>query len=96
MRNEAKAYFKNVIKSDFFIVDLINTVLGIGMIIMVVFSIASRGNIVSFAVTFILGSGIAILNLVKAIYRRSVFSILLFGLFTVFMLAMSLVLCLHL
>lgn len=81
MKKETKAYIGNVVKSNFFLVDFINVILGIAILILAFFSILEGGQMILFSFVFLLGMLLMILNCYKSIRKKSMVMSIAFGAF---------------
>jgi len=75
MKKETKAYVKNVIKSEFFFVDLINVILGIAIVALTFLSLLYNGQMIWFSFVFLLGMVLMALNCYKGIRQKTIFSV---------------------
>lgn len=81
MKKETKAYIANVVKSNFFLVDLINVILGVAILVLAFFSILEGGQIILLQFVFLLGMILMILNCYKSIRKKSMAMSIAFGAF---------------
>ena len=91
MNRESRIYIKNVMKGRDFIIDLINTALSVGILVMVALNSFGEGAGLYFVHIFGFGALLAMLNCIKKIRARSSFAAA-FGVFAVLM-AVIAVLC---
>ena len=91
MNKESRIYIKNVMSGRGFIIDLINTVMALGILVLVVLNSFGDGSGLYFVHIFGLGALLAFLNCVKKIRAKSGFA-LAFAVFGVLMTVMT-VLC---
>jgi len=85
MKKETKAYIKNVVKNEFFFVDLINVILGIAILVLAALSLFDSDSMLRFAIVFILGTVLMALNCYKCIRKKSILGVV----YGVFMLVMA-------
>lgn len=83
MKKETKAYISNVVKSNFFLVDFINVILGIAILILAFLSILEGGQMILFSLVFLLGMLLMLLNCYKSIRKKSMVMSIAFGAFAV-------------
>jgi len=84
MKKEVKSYFKSVTKNEFFLLDMINIILGIGILVFTGISFVNKANLWSYLIVFILASILMALNMYKNIKKNSSMYII-FGFFTLMM-----------
>ncbi|MDO4967091.1 MAG: hypothetical protein Q4E51_10360 [Lachnospiraceae bacterium] len=87
MKKESRSYVLNIMKSEYFIIDLINMVIGIAVLVLAVFAFI-KGAMETFGVVFILGCAMSIFNMIKCIMRKSAMGIIVFSGLTVAMFVM--------
>lgn len=71
MKNENLDYLKSMSKKEFFVVDVINAVLGLVILVMGVISIANQPTVLSYAIMFGAGAIILFLNVFKSFKKKS-------------------------
>lgn len=77
MKKETKSYILNIIKSDYFIIDLVNMIVGIAVLAFAVIAFIN-GSMSSFGLVFILGALMSLINLAKSLMRKSYMGIFVF------------------
>lgn len=87
MKKETRSYIVNILKSEFFLIDLINMIVGIAVLSFALLAFI-KGSMELFGVVFIFGAVLSILNLLKVIIRRSLMGILAFSGLTISMFVM--------
>lgn len=87
MKKETKAYILNILKSEYFAIDLVNMFVGIAVLAMAVFAFIT-GSIMDFFGVFIMGAILATIHLFKSVKRKSPMGIVMFSGLTVAMFAM--------
>lgn len=90
MKKETSTYILNITKSEYFIIDLTNLFIGIGVLVFSVMAFIS-GELKTFGLVFILGALLSLLNLVKTVMRKSIVGMMLFAGLTVAMFVMIVV-----
>ncbi len=80
MKKESKAYIKNVVKNEFFFIDLINVILGIMILVLSALSLFDSGRMLRFAIVFILGTVLMALNCYKCLRKKSFLGVV-YGIF---------------
>lgn len=89
MKKETKAYIKNVVKNQFFFVDLINVILGITILVLAAMSLFDT-SMLRFAIVFILGTVLMALNCYKCIRKKSLLGVI-YGIFMLVMAAAAVI-----
>lgn len=89
MKNETKAYIKNVVKNRFFFIDLINVIIGVIILVLAAMSLFGI-NMIGFAVMFTLGTVMMALNCYKCIKTKAVFGVA-YGIFMLVMAAAAVI-----
>lgn len=84
MKDGMKNYFSNLKKQKYFMLDVVNVVLGIAILILTGITIANNGKLIQYLVVFILGTILMALNLYKNLKKGSSLS-LVFAFFTLMM-----------
>ena len=74
-------------KSEYFIIDLINMVIGMAVLCLAVFAFIT-GKMETFGIVFILGCAMSIFNMIKCIMRKSPMGIVIFSGLTIAMFAL--------
>lgn len=87
MKKETKAYILNILKSEYFGIDLVNMLVGIAVLGMSVLAFIT-GSITDFFIVFILGALLATIHLFKSVKRKSPMGMVMFSGLTIAMFAM--------
>lgn len=87
MKKETRSYILNILKSEYFVIDLINMVIGILVLVFAIIAFL-HGNMESFGLVFLLGAAMSIFNLVKSVMRKSLMGMVVFSGLTLSMFAM--------
>ncbi len=75
MKKETRAYIKNTIKNDFFVIDLVNLILGIAILVLAVLSVIDGTKVIMFSMVFIFGAVLMVLNFYKGLKKKSALTI---------------------
>ncbi|MBP5384370.1 MAG: hypothetical protein J6Y57_05285 [Lachnospiraceae bacterium] len=88
MNKKIQAYKKNMLKQEFFLLDVTNLILGIAIIVVTVLALMGEGGALMHSLVFLLGGIMMLLNTIKNVRRQSllavtfaVFTILMFGIY---------------
>lgn len=77
MKKETKSYILNILKSEYFVIDLINMLIGIAVLSSAIIAFID-GSIEMFGIVFVLGATLSVFNLIKSFKRRSRMGIVVF------------------
>lgn len=88
MKKETRSYLKNVAKNEFFILDIVNVALGIGILIFTGISFVNKASLISYLFIFLLASVLMALNTYKNVKKNSSLGVV-FGFFTLMMIIIS-------
>ncbi len=81
MNKKFRIYWNNLVRQEFFFLDIINLILGTVALVCAVFAML-QGSLMMHMLVFLLGGTLMLLNMVKNIKRKSMLAIT-FGVFTV-------------
>lgn len=87
MKKETRSYILNILKSEYFVIDLINMLIGILVLVFAVIAFV-QGNMENFGLVFLLGAAMSIFNLIKSVMRKSLMGMVVFSGLTLSMFAM--------
>lgn len=87
MKKETRSYILNILKSEYFVIDLINMLIGILVLAFAVIAFV-HGSMENFGLVFLLGAAMSIFNLVKSVMRKSIMGMVVFSGLTLSMFAM--------
>ena len=90
MKKEARTYYKSVMKSGDFKIDLINLILGILIFVLAVFAFTVENMLFLFPIIFLLGAIMTTLNAIKVMKNNKLFGFL-FMVFGIVLLAAFLI-----
>lgn len=90
MKKETRSYIINILKSEYFLIDLINMIIAIAVLAFAIIAFIT-GKMSSFGIVFVCGALMSIANLIKTLMRKSLMGSILFSGLTVLMFIMTFV-----
>ena len=84
MNKKLKIYKENLLKHEFFLLDVVNLFLGLAIIVSCALALLGEGGVFVHSLVFLLGGIMMLLNTIKNIRRKSLLAVT-FAIFTVFM-----------
>ncbi len=84
MSKKFQVYKQNILKQEFFVLDVINFLLGAVIIVIAAIALFGEGNLILHSLVFLLGGILMLLNTIKNLKRKSLLAVT-FALFTVLM-----------
>ncbi len=83
-RKRLKNIEQNLVKQEFFVLDLINMVLGTAILVFAVLALLGYGGFLFHALVFLMGGILMSINCIKNLKRKSLISVA-FGIFAIVM-----------
>ena len=90
MDRETVSYVRHIMSSDFVQLDFFNAMIALAIVVVSFFAFVS-GGVTLFGTVFVLGAFLAFFNAIKSYMKRSVLGIIVFGMMTVALAVMALV-----
>ena len=88
MGKRFQVYKQNMLKQEYFVLDVVNLILGTAIIVLTALTLFGQGGVYIHALIFLLGGILMLLNTIKNMRRKSllgvtfaVFTVLMFGIF---------------